>query len=411
MILEALTSEDIEERKEAVRDLARAKSREALALLLNVQREDEDPEVRELARRGVAYVRKFVPEDKLDAPVRKTKSATAYAIYDSESSTAVPDKQKDQARDYFNEALARHERGDDRRAADLLGKALLNNPDLISDPYVITTAGAITGIDGSKAIEKLVADQRKPRTQQRSAQGSLWMEALLDVGLYGLVSAGGTFAAFLIVSRFLWPTLEGLFLSDPVLAVDRAVFALLFNNIAAFALFAVASGLSSVVTFMVQNGVVHLVATGLLGGFGHYPVLLSKTAVVAIASYLFGLLVGLVALLMLPDGIIADLAGIVSSSVQYDPLTGGYTVPQGGVQLSGAWLQLLNTLLILCAVGAIGALALLYYYSRAVARTYRFGVMRGFVALIGAQVLIQLLGQYILSPLLGWILSLAFQLA
>ncbi|NJL57846.1 HEAT repeat domain-containing protein [bacterium] len=82
MILEALVSDDIEARKQAVRDLARTRSREALNLLAELQRDDDDPEVRELARKGWTYVRKHLPEDKLDAKVRKTKGATAYAIHD-----------------------------------------------------------------------------------------------------------------------------------------------------------------------------------------------------------------------------------------------------------------------------------------------------------------------------------------
>ena len=67
-LIDMLISDNVAERKQAVKKLAQSKNREALPYLADVFQNDEDAEVRELARKGGIYIKRNVPES--SAPVQ-----------------------------------------------------------------------------------------------------------------------------------------------------------------------------------------------------------------------------------------------------------------------------------------------------------------------------------------------------
>ncbi|NJL57847.1 hypothetical protein HC928_23980, partial [bacterium] len=307
----------------------------------------------------------------------------------------------------FNEALDRHSRGDDRKAGDLLGKALKMNPALARDPYIISTAAAISGIDGTTAVERLMAEQRKPKSQP-VAVPSQWSEAVLDVAIYGLISAGGTFALFLIVSRLIWPEFESAIALNPALANSQSLLETFFNNIWAFVVFSAAAGFYFIYTLLVQNVFVHFAAVSLLGGRGEYPVLLSKTSVVGIASNIFIMIIVVGIFILLPEGFAPNLARGISDLFIYDNFSGEYVFSNNILVLEATFTQLFNAISSLCCVGILGLLASNYFFSRAIGRTYRMGAARGFFALLLAGIIMQLVGQFIVNPVVNLVFSLDF---
>ncbi|PJF27730.1 MAG: hypothetical protein CUN52_14110, partial [Phototrophicales bacterium] len=61
-IIQALSSSDADKRKKAVAYLAKSLDRDALPYLARVYKTDSDSEIRELAKKAVAYIQKNAPQ-------------------------------------------------------------------------------------------------------------------------------------------------------------------------------------------------------------------------------------------------------------------------------------------------------------------------------------------------------------
>ena len=185
-LLENLVSDDVETRKRAVVQLAKTKQREALQYLAEVFKEDEDPEVRDLARKGGLFIKKHLEEsgaagasasrpapNRAASPPPASKNTRGSLLDDeddapspapvsSRTSTPIPlsdlnisaDAEK-RAKAMVKSALDYHMRGDNEKAIQLIAKALRVDPKQAHDSYTISLAATVVGIDGQEAIERL----------------------------------------------------------------------------------------------------------------------------------------------------------------------------------------------------------------------------------------------------------------
>jgi len=185
-LLENLVSDDVETRKRAVMQLAKTKQREALQYLAEVFKEDEDPEVRDLARKGGLFIKKHLEEsgaagasasrpapNRAASPPPASKNTRGSLLDDEDDapspapvssriSTPIPlsdlnisaDAEK-RAKAMVKSALDYHMRGDNEKATQLIAKALRVDPKQAHDSYTISLAATVVGIDGQEAIERL----------------------------------------------------------------------------------------------------------------------------------------------------------------------------------------------------------------------------------------------------------------
>jgi hypothetical protein len=200
--LEMLVSEDVEERKRAVTQLAKTKSREALKVLAEVYRDDESVEVRELARKGGLYIKKFLDDGAAAgaaaAPARPALRPAAPPVQSapdennddlediepfpqrkSRPTVEVSHEAEKRAKELTKSALDYHMRGDNERAAQQLRKALQTDPNLVRDPYTASLASTITGLEGTDAVESLAPDEDMLRQIARRGKGNTTGQALM----------------------------------------------------------------------------------------------------------------------------------------------------------------------------------------------------------------------------------------
>ncbi|MDX1991875.1 MAG: HEAT repeat domain-containing protein [bacterium] len=398
-ILEALVSDDESERIQAVKELARTRSREALAYLVEVERDDESSEVRDLARKAVQYIQKAIPAEKLSASVRTTTGSTRYAVYEQEDEQeSVPQRQRDQAKDFFNQALDFHARGDNSRASDQLSRALKTNPALARDPYVLSTAASITGEDGHVAVAQLMKEKTAKRPKANPALAE-WSDAAVEVGLYGMVSAGASFAILLILSAMLRPYV-----------IDSA-FGELLRNTRFFVVFALAIGVISILYLGLQSVFIHFVATGMLNGDGQLAGLVRRTALVSTLVTIAVTIYAGILLYVIPreaiSGIAYDMDALLRVSQLYSSANASYAPDT--TMLTGSVVEAINAVTNVVCLGLVGSLVILYFYGRAIGRSYRFGAGRGIVAYLISYVILQFVGGLIATPFSSAIFSTALR--
>ncbi|MBC7870897.1 MAG: HEAT repeat domain-containing protein, partial [Chitinophagaceae bacterium] len=231
-LIENLVSDDVETRKRAVMQLAKTKQREALQYLAEVFKEDEDPEVRDLARKGGLFIKKHLEESgaagasaSRPAPTRAASpppaskntrgsllddedDAPSPAPASSRSSYPVPlselnisaDAEK-RAKAMVKSALDNHMRGDNEKATQLIAKALRVDPKQARDPYTISLAATVVGIDGQEAIERL-----SPSSEELLAlHGAKAKNSTLTAFMAYMVLIGAVLA---LVGYFLFPWID-----------------------------------------------------------------------------------------------------------------------------------------------------------------------------------------------------------
>ena len=207
-IIQALRHPDPDKRKKAVTLLARTRDPEALKHLARVYREDGDPTVRDLARKGGLYIKKHapaaasppVPAKKRRAPLPGDLEAEA-----AEDAVRRPDHMeqpvrqidRERAKEYLDQAIDYNVRGDNEKAFERLVAAFATNPRLEHDNYyAMNLAATITGKDPETAFERIqqAIDEnpklRKKRQRadrasagQRSAAGTIMAIAALMLGV------------------------------------------------------------------------------------------------------------------------------------------------------------------------------------------------------------------------------------
>lgn len=176
-LLDMLESSNAETRKQAVKRLAQTKNRAALPYLADVYRNDADPEVRDLARKGGVYIQRNAPEE-----------SQADSLYDPDEDDIVeevaPDAmplpseiyvspaQQEKAAGLVQQALDIHMRGDNDKAAEMIHRALRADPHRMHDSYTISLAATVTGLPGPQAIQMLAPTGQELQKRKTAKSGS-----------------------------------------------------------------------------------------------------------------------------------------------------------------------------------------------------------------------------------------------
>lgn len=193
-IIDMLIDPDPAVRKRGVTTLGKSKDLDALPYLAEVYRDDEDAEVRELARKAGIYIKKNAPPKPSPRTEVETPASTYTDIYgdgdslyddDEEededdyanaSQTPLPSQirvtqaQEERARGLVQQALDLNMRGDNTRATRTLEKALQLDPRLVNDSYTLSLAATITGMNGREAVQSLAPSDAE--LQKRVVSGS-----------------------------------------------------------------------------------------------------------------------------------------------------------------------------------------------------------------------------------------------
>lgn len=177
-IIDMLIDPDPAVRKRGVTTLGKSKDPDALPYLAEVYRDDEDAEVRELARKAGIYIKKNATPKPPPAEVETPASTYTQmygdgdSLYDEDdkddeedyanaSQTPLPSQirvtqaQEERARGLVQQALDLNMRGDNTRATRTLEKALQLDPRLVNDSYTLSLAATITGMSGREAVQSL----------------------------------------------------------------------------------------------------------------------------------------------------------------------------------------------------------------------------------------------------------------
>lgn len=204
-LLDILVHPNPEVRKGGVKRLAQMKSREVLPYLAEIVRDDEDAEVRDLARKAGQYIQKNAPastQHSAPPPPSSSSSSSLYADdddYDDEEpygSTSLYDEPDDNASattsfsdayedDYdISEGAAERAKGlvqsaldfnmrrDNDRAVKALTQAVRLDPRLLKDQYTIGLAGDIMRMDGEAGLQSLAPSKAELDKMRYGAQSS-----------------------------------------------------------------------------------------------------------------------------------------------------------------------------------------------------------------------------------------------
>lgn len=227
-LIDMLIDPDPEVRKQGVTIIGKSKNPDALPYLAEVYRDDEDSDVRELARKAGLYIKKYANAQTAQRPTATTPDNDAgnNSLYTDDdnigddvmladvSNTLVPSDLKiskvneERAKGLLQQALDLNMRGDNQRAIKALERALATDPRLGYDSYTTSFAATVTGMPGQEAIQSLMPDdatlEKMKRANTRRKRSGLHLMLAYCVIVAGVM----VLASYLLMPWFAIGTLE-----------------------------------------------------------------------------------------------------------------------------------------------------------------------------------------------------------
>lgn len=198
-LIRMLSDPNITRRRQAIKLLAKSDSADALEHLKDAAISDDDPEVRELARKAAAYLQKRLGTQPPAAI--QAYDDTFFVGYDIETSLLVPSDfevspaEERYAKDMLETAIDYNVRGDHHTAVARLKTAFKANPRLMYDDYARYAALDIAGgsdLDAAVAQFSPGRDALRKRLRKRPRVRPIQRLLALGVILAGLVVLLGT---------------------------------------------------------------------------------------------------------------------------------------------------------------------------------------------------------------------------
>lgn len=326
-LLNQLQSPLPNERKNAIKAIAQTKDPDALPHLAQVFRNDDDPEIRELARKAGVYIKKNAPP-KQESPFMDSGSAAAmggaglYADEDDEEPAPlyddslyadaggsdddasashqtfveVSENDRRRANIALQEALDMHMRGKEDRAWKAINMAFTLDPNLRRDSYALGIASDITGLGGNAAVKAALdynpRTQKKKRSEKSKNDGGpkvfdpyevTWGDAIVDLFIYGLVNAG--IIALVFIGLFVWlnslfndPTFQAEMQQAGIAPISTADLQAFINTVGIpiVLLYSGIVAVFSIIGLLIQYFAIHIAATMIMDGDGTFPGLVRK---------------------------------------------------------------------------------------------------------------------------------------
>ncbi len=203
----------------------------------------------------------------------------------------VPKEERERAKAAIESALTLQMRGENGKSLKLLTDALSFDPNLINDSYFTSIAASVTGLDGNGALRVIidkgqrssfVKNAEQTRKQQRNekhlteARQNDWNAVVFELFIYFLIMLFGPIFLVLVIGQ----SLGGLFGNFTGNADFMASLPPEIGNFTAIAaapllLMGLFSAVGSVIGLFFQGGLIHLISTGVLGGRGTFPNMLT----------------------------------------------------------------------------------------------------------------------------------------
>lgn len=198
-VLNALKSDDAEQRKKAIMRLAKSLDRDALPYLARVYKHDDDPQVREMARKGGVYIKKNAPKEEEAEPEADDEGYTySYSLYEDEPEEDEDEPEEDsmpeadvkvgqvaqqRAQAFLNQAFDMEVAGNVSGAMKALQKALKTDPSLMKDYKTRNIAASVTGLDADRAVRELGPGSKTIQDESRNSSGLIFTLVLILTGL------------------------------------------------------------------------------------------------------------------------------------------------------------------------------------------------------------------------------------
>ena len=189
------------------------------------------------------------------------------------------------AKHYLDAALTLNMDGDNARAMKNLTRALGLDPRLVKDTYFNSVATAVTHLDGDEAVQMIVdrgerqrftkdatLDQKNRRVERHmdEAQQSTWTDFWFEWILYALIVIIGPILATLVTSESATNLIKTFALANGELPAELQQMQTLIAGMSEASLLPIGiiSGISGVLSLLLQTLLIHVVATKLLSGVG-----------------------------------------------------------------------------------------------------------------------------------------------
>ncbi len=367
-LIQQLESRDPEQRKQAVKDLAKTKDRAALPYLASVFRNDRDSEVRELARKAGVYINKhtigepdiyddeeeendngyqplYVTNDDVDAAPASSGAAQVPEV-------EVTDLDRERARGLVQQALDIHMRGNNSRAIRYMQQAFKKDPTLMRDSYTKGLAATIVGSSADNAVQIILqGEKRKTGGKLTDEADPSWGDAFIDLAIYAAVLIGLSIFGQLVVVE----ALRTAVVNSPSAAsygFDPTMFDMLLSSGSVIAIVAgsLGAGVGSVLQLLIQYFIIHMIAVTIMGGDGSMPRLIRYCT-------LF--------LTFLNPAMLVVFVGLTFL---------GLSLPESSLGI-----------IVIASVGVF--LGISFWFSRLIGKAYRFGTGQGCAALVLSYVL------------------------
>lgn len=290
-----LQARDLKKRKEAMSILRDMKGERVHKLLAAVAQKDTDPELRQMA---LTLLRE--KDTQLAEQASKPRDPKDLA-------KSLPEAARKQAQNYVEAALSANMNGSNAAALKNLRKALELNPTLRHDGYYISILNTVTGLEGEDAFDavknatlskKVAVDEAKLKAEAKrqqhieAAQAFNWQSALFDLVIFALIAVVAPFLIMLTTQQALanldLTTIDAQLVSEdtgaPVSAFAAQLLDLFgeaeaqqarfpFGTVIAVSL---GFGAALIVTTLLQNVLIHVLSTRVMGGKGTFGYLTYK---------------------------------------------------------------------------------------------------------------------------------------
>ena len=369
-------------REKAVKQLAKTKSQDAVQYLAVVYKTDEDPDIRELARKAGLYIKKKMTEDKWTGG-----EGDPYADDGSDElpdEVAVSSRAVESSIGQMESAMNLHVAGEDEKAAKFVEKAFMANPNLKNDSYYLGMAATILGMRGEDVAEYLLGDiefdskgkakrKRKPKVEDREVTTE---KVIIDLAIYFIVMATILIVGAIIF--FQW--LSGLFgdlLASPEFQsqvasaqdVDfeanvRAFINLFLNlGLVSAVIYSLIASVFSVIGLLIQFVFYHFAAAKILGGDGTYKGLIHRLTNFHTLTYAISAIVSYLLLYWVVNTMIAE----------------------------GSEVSAYNGIMVLSGISSIISIFWILYLSKLIGKNYDFGTGKGCLTIIVSSILMSLI--------------------
>ncbi|MDZ4671937.1 MAG: hypothetical protein SH821_13785 [Phototrophicales bacterium] len=158
--IKKLRSKDAEERKSAIRGVAKSLDRSALHQLAVMSGDDPDPDIRKIAQQAGVYIRQKTGDIEAPPPSADKKPEKPKRV-------SVDPESAEKAQKLMEFASYQSDGGDKVKAMKALVKAAVLDPNLRDDSFYLSLSESLTNLEGQDAIKALNDDSRMEQTAKK----------------------------------------------------------------------------------------------------------------------------------------------------------------------------------------------------------------------------------------------------